>query len=274
MRQDLIEKIKSGTHAIYMDGTREQLNDVLKVCFPYHETTMLGDCDYYLKCDGIPPVTGRDETDLPTIPLTDFFKDKIRKKDLLKRIEALEEKVSERKCKPIHEVHLNECDDIEFILDSIDLYYGGFREDQSEIKTMIEAYAEHKVKEFNAIPKSPEPTQQDILVPDCIRIGMFNDEWGILLNNQFLYFNKNYNQWFVGIVLCDTLPKLKLVKTTIDQCKPGDIVFDGYDDSEIGVLQWYSLYLGDYNVRWWDIDGTPESKRFNPNETVYKAVEV
>ena len=52
-----------------------------------------------------------------------------------------------RKAKKLHEKDLAECGDIEFVLDRIDLYYGGYREEQSEIKAMIEAYANEKVKE-------------------------------------------------------------------------------------------------------------------------------
>jgi len=53
-----------------------------------------------------------------------------------------------RKAKKLHEKDLAECGDIEFVLDRIDLYYGGYREEQSEIKAMIEAHANEKVEEF------------------------------------------------------------------------------------------------------------------------------
>lgn len=92
MNKKLIKKIQSGTHAIENDGNTKRLLKVLRVCFPKDEYIPSLNHKYYTKNYDI-FYSMSDYTNLPTIPVTDFFKPSLKQ-----RVEKLESILVDRAC--------------------------------------------------------------------------------------------------------------------------------------------------------------------------------
>jgi len=74
LSQTLINKFNSSPHALFNDGTVEQLRECLKVLFPKDISTASGDYNYYsADMDNEGEWSADDETDLPIIRVTEFF---------------------------------------------------------------------------------------------------------------------------------------------------------------------------------------------------------
>lgn len=75
-REQLIQQVTSGTHAIHNDGDIVQLFETLRLCYPHDNSIILGFHKFYVtdKKDRARWI-GIDTTDLPTISVKEFYED-------------------------------------------------------------------------------------------------------------------------------------------------------------------------------------------------------